>query len=76
MQLSRPLDFYAVTDHGMFLGLAGAAADTSTEFSKERVFRALSWFERTGEYGRGFTGCIEPNAHLQFFYAGSSLTDS
>ncbi|MDC0013496.1 DUF3604 domain-containing protein [Pseudomonadales bacterium] len=34
MQLSRPLDFYAVTDHGMFLGLAGAAADTSTEFSK------------------------------------------
>ena len=34
MQLSRPLDFYAVTDHGMFLGLAEAAADTSTEFSK------------------------------------------
>ena len=34
MQLSRPLDFYAVTDHGMFLGLAAAAADTSTEFSK------------------------------------------
>jgi hypothetical protein len=34
MELSRPLDFYAVTDHGMFLGLAAAAADTSTEFSK------------------------------------------
>jgi hypothetical protein len=34
MQLFRPLDFYAVTDHGMFLGLAEAAADTSTEFSK------------------------------------------
>jgi len=34
MQLSRPLDFYAVTDHGMFLGLVKAAADTSTEFSK------------------------------------------
>ena len=36
MQLSRPLDFYAVTDHGMFLGLAEAAADTSTEFSKNQ----------------------------------------
>jgi hypothetical protein len=28
------MDFYAVTDHGMFLGLVGAAADTTTEFSK------------------------------------------
>ena len=35
MQLSRPLDFYAVTDHAMFLGVLKAAADTSTEFSKK-----------------------------------------
>ncbi len=34
MQLSRPMDFYAVTDHAMFLGLVKAAADTSTAFSK------------------------------------------
>ncbi|MDG1748840.1 MAG: DUF3604 domain-containing protein [Porticoccaceae bacterium] len=34
MQLSQPMDFYAVTDHGMFLGLVQAAADTSTAFSK------------------------------------------
>ncbi len=34
VQLRRPLDFYAVTDHAMFLGLVRAAADTSTEFSK------------------------------------------
>ena len=34
MQLSRPLDFYAVTDHAMFLGVVEAAADTSTAFSK------------------------------------------
>jgi hypothetical protein len=34
MQLPRPLDFYAVTDHAMFLGLVAAAADTGTEFSK------------------------------------------
>ncbi len=34
MQLHEPLDFYAVTDHAMFMGLAPEAADTSTEFSK------------------------------------------
>jgi len=34
LQLSEPLDFYAVTDHGMFLGLAAESADTSSEFSK------------------------------------------
>ena len=34
MQLSRPLDFYAVTDHAMFLGLAKASAETVTEFSE------------------------------------------
>ena len=34
MQLSRPLDFYAVTDHAMYLGVFEAASDTTTEFSK------------------------------------------
>ena len=34
IQLARPLDFYAVTDHAMFLGLLREAADTSSEFSK------------------------------------------
>ena len=34
VKLIEPLDFYAVTDHAMFLGLMQAAADTSTEFSK------------------------------------------
>ena len=34
MQLSRPMDFYAVTDHGMFLGVVKAAAETGSEFSK------------------------------------------
>lgn len=33
MRLSAPLDFYAVTDHAMFLGLANEAADTTTAFS-------------------------------------------
>jgi len=34
VQLRQPLDFYAVTDHAMFLGVVRAAADTTTEFSK------------------------------------------
>ena len=34
VKLRQPLDFYAVTDHALFLGLAREAADTSTEFSK------------------------------------------
>jgi len=34
VQLRQPLDFYAVTDHAMFLGAVKAAADTSTDFSK------------------------------------------
>lgn len=35
VQLGQPLDFYAVTDHAMFLGAVKAAANTSSEFSKE-----------------------------------------
>jgi hypothetical protein len=34
MQLTRAMDFYAVTDHGIFLGLVKAAADTSNSFSE------------------------------------------
>ena len=41
VQLRQPLDFYAVTDHAMFLGAVKAAADTSTEFSKFDYVSAL-----------------------------------
>ena len=34
VQLRAPLDFYAVTDHAMFLGAVKEAANTNTEFSK------------------------------------------
>jgi hypothetical protein len=34
MQLSQPLDFYGVTDHAMFMGVAAEAADTSSDISK------------------------------------------
>jgi Protein of unknown function (DUF3604) len=41
VQLRTPLDFYAVTDHAMFLGLVKEAADTSTAFSKYPVAKAV-----------------------------------
>ena len=37
IQLSRPLDFYAVTDHAMFMGLLKEAADTSSKFSQYKL---------------------------------------
>jgi hypothetical protein len=34
MQLDEPLDFYGVTDHAMFMGVAAVAADTSSDFAQ------------------------------------------
>jgi len=34
VQLTQPLDFYAVTDHGVFLGLINEASDTGTPVSQ------------------------------------------
>ena len=34
MQLSEPLDFYGVTDHAMFMGVAAVAADPGSDFAK------------------------------------------
>jgi uncharacterized protein DUF3604 len=41
MQLDRPLDFYAVTDHASLLGLTREAANTATEFSKYPVMQQI-----------------------------------
>ena len=42
VQLNAPLDFYAVTDHAMFLGAVKAAADTTTLFSRLEHVRGLN----------------------------------
>jgi len=42
LQLRQPLDFYAVTDHAMFLGVVQASADTTTDFSKLDVSLPLN----------------------------------
>ena len=41
IQLRQGLDFYAVTDHAMFMGLVKASADTSSAFSRFDVARPL-----------------------------------
>jgi hypothetical protein len=51
MQLHEPLDFYAITDHAMFMGVAAEAADTSTDFLPISLFRGVTRPERSGQYG-------------------------
>ncbi len=66
MQLQQPLDFYAVTDHAMFLGLVREAADTSTPFSHYAVSKPLhninAWYNMNEwsliKRGRNFAGFI------------------
>ena len=41
VKLREPLDFYAVTDHAMFLGALKEGADTTTEFSKHEFVQSL-----------------------------------
>ena len=56
IQLRQPLDFYAVTDHAMFLGVAGAAGDTSTDFSKLDVAKPLN--DLNAPDNRGFLSLL------------------
>ncbi len=51
IQLDRPLDFYAVTDHAMLLGVARAAADTATDIAQLPVSEPLHDFNRPGNRG-------------------------
>ena len=52
LQLKEPLDFYAVTDHAMFLGVAKEAADTTTEFSKNEIAEPLHDLNAPDNMGR------------------------
>ena len=54
MQLSKPMDFYAVTDHAVFLGLLKAAADTSTNFSKNPFAEPFHDFNAPENFGTDF----------------------
>lgn len=59
MQLSRPMDFYAVTDHGMFLGVTKAAAETSTEFSKNAFSQPYHDLNAPENFGTGLYSTLK-----------------
>ncbi len=52
MQLSEPLDFYGVTDHGMFMGVAAEAGDTRSEFSRYSFTEPLHDLNAPDNMGR------------------------
>ncbi|MEZ5571874.1 MAG: DUF3604 domain-containing protein [Halioglobus sp.] len=52
VQLQAPMDFYAVTDHAMLMGLVREAADTSTEFSRYAVAEPLHDINAPGNMSR------------------------
>ena len=54
MQLSDPLDFYAVTDHAMFLGMLPAMADPTTDISKTEFARPFADARTVEERGAAF----------------------
>jgi len=41
VKLRKPLDFYAVTDHAMFLGMVPEASNPATELAKLDIYRPL-----------------------------------
>lgn len=53
MQLTKPMDFYAVTDHAVFLGLLKASADKSTAFSKNEFAEPFHDLNAPGSFGTG-----------------------
>lgn len=52
VQLRQPLDFYAVTDHAMFMGLLKEAADTDSEFSRTAIAQPMHNLNAPDNYGR------------------------
>ncbi|MEM1111225.1 MAG: DUF3604 domain-containing protein [Pseudomonadota bacterium] len=51
IQLDRPLDFYAVTDHAMFFGVAKEAADARSELGGLPVSHSMNGMNAPDNYG-------------------------
>ncbi len=73
MQLSRPLDFYAVTDHAMFLGLAKASAETVTDFSQNSFATPYHGLNDADNYGTGFVSMMRRLATFAGFLPNAVL---
>lgn len=54
MQLEEPLDFYAVTDHGAFLGVIKAMGEPASAISKHADATVLSQHETTADRRTAF----------------------
>ena len=67
MKMRVPLDFQAVTDHAMYLGMVPAMFDTSTEVSKHPVATRLRTAKTAGERRAAF-GAMLP-------YLGQQVED-
>ncbi len=59
LQQKRALDFYAVTDHAMFMGAAAEAADTKSAFSKYEVTEPLHDINAPDNMGTDLTDVAE-----------------
>ncbi len=69
IQLDRPLDFYAVTDHGMYLGILDAAANPDHPVSQlegaEAIKEEMTHAELRGNYRQNFAFVQEnPNTEV------------
>ena len=51
IQLDRPLDFYAVTDHAMLMGVAKAASDPASAVGMLDISEPLHALNRPGNFG-------------------------
>ncbi|MYE84589.1 MAG: DUF3604 domain-containing protein [Gammaproteobacteria bacterium] len=61
MRLADPLDFYAVTDHAMFLGMFSAVNDPTTEVSRRpssQPFVGMDTPERRAAAGQALVGMV------------------
>ncbi|MGI9322528.1 MAG: DUF3604 domain-containing protein, partial [Pseudomonadales bacterium] len=59
MQLEEPLDFYAVTDHGFFLGIMKAMATPSSEMSQHPDAKLFTQHKTTADRSEAFQGILK-----------------
>ena len=67
LRLERPMDFYAVTDHAMFMGVAAEAADTTTAFSELDVAESLHDLNAPGNLNTGIFSFVKRIASFGTF---------
>ena len=72
MQLSRPLDFYAVTDHAEFLGVFSAASDTSTAFAKNTFSQPYHDFNAPDKTGTDIFSILRRLGRFSAFFPTAS----